>query len=109
VFLVIAVVVSVVLAWSYRQLTDDNWDGRIATLLIIGGALGNAIDRVIYGHVVDFIHYTIPGVISNVSNLADHAVVFGVFLMIWASWRAEEPAPPDPAPAVAEADDAPEV
>jgi signal peptidase II len=90
IFLVIAFVVSVILGWGYRKLTDRDWDARIATVMVVGGALGNAIDRVIYGHVVDFIHYTIPGVVSNVSNLADHAIVFGVFLMIWASWRAEE-------------------
>ena len=37
---------------------------------------------------VDFIHYQIPNVISNVSNLADHAIVFGVLLVIGESfWR----------------------
>jgi lipoprotein signal peptidase len=37
--------------------------------------------------VVDFIHYRIPGVISNVSNLADHAIVLSVILLVILSWR----------------------
>ncbi len=103
VFLVIAIVVSVVLAWSYRNLTDAEWGGRVATGLVIGGALGNAIDRVIHGHVIDFIHYQIPGLISNVSNVADHAIVGGVILMIIVTWQAE-PAPPDEQDPAAPAD-----
>lgn len=98
VFLVIALVVSVVLVWSYRTLTPAQPGARLATMLVIGGALGNAIDRMVYGHVVDFIHYTLPGVISNVSNIADHAIVGGVFLMIIASWRTEQQPQPDTAP-----------
>ena len=56
--------------------------------LVIGGAVGNALDRLQHGHVVDFIHYQIPNLISNVSNLADHAIVCGVLLVIAESfWR----------------------
>jgi signal peptidase II len=51
--------------------------------------LGNALDRIQYGLVVDFIHYQIPGVISNVSNLADHAIVAGVLLFFVDSWRSD--------------------
>jgi signal peptidase II len=95
-FLVIAVVVSGVLLWTFPRIPEDQPLARFATPLIIGGALGNAIDRVIYGHVIDFIHYQIPGIISNVSNLADHAIVVGVALMIWSSWRGDhEPEPDD--------------
>ncbi len=86
-FLVIAVVVSAVLAWSYGRLGDGQPLARLATALVIGGALGNALDRVQHGHVIDFIHYQLPGVISNVSNLADHAIVLGVGMMIWSSFR----------------------
>ena len=41
------------------------------------------------GAVIDFIHYQIPGIISNVSNLADHAIVIGVILIVIQSWRAD--------------------
>jgi signal peptidase II len=55
----------------------------------VGGALGNALDRATIGAVIDFIHYTIPNVISNVSNLADHAIVGGVILILFDSWVTE--------------------
>jgi len=89
--LLVALVVSGVLLWSYPRIEDDQPLARFATALIVGGALGNALDRIFYGHVIDFIHYQLPGVISNVSNLADHAIVLGVGLMIWSSWRAAPP------------------
>ncbi|MEL6272900.1 MAG: signal peptidase II [Chloroflexota bacterium] len=89
VFLVLAFVISGFLIWSYAKIEDGQPLARLATGMIVGGALGNAIDRIIYSHVVDFIHYQIPNVISNVSNLADHAIVFGVALMIWSSWQAQ--------------------
>ncbi len=88
-FLGIAMIVVVVMLYFYPRIPDDGRLSRIATGLICGGALGNAIDRVAYGHVIDFIHYQIPGFISNVSNPADHAIVLGVILIFIESWRAE--------------------
>ena len=76
-------------SFFYDQIPDEAQITRIATGLICGGALGNAVDRIRHEHVVDFIHYQIPGVISNVSNLADHAIVFGVALILIESWRVD--------------------
>ncbi|MCU0474936.1 MAG: signal peptidase II [Anaerolineae bacterium] len=87
VFSVIAVVVSILMLVMHHRSSAGAWGQRIGFGLVIGGALGNAIDRVMYGHVVDFINYRIPGVISNVSNLADHAIVAGVLVLLWLSWR----------------------
>ena len=90
-FLVIAVVVVGAMFYFYPRIED--WPNRIAMGLISGGALGNALDRLQHGVVVDFIHYRL-GSISNVSNLADHAIVLGVVVMFIAGWRAgrEKPA-----------------
>ncbi len=79
---VIALVVTAGLVFFYPRLPADAILSRIAIGLIVGGALGNVIDRVRYGHVVDFINYRIPGVISNVSNLADHAILLGVMIIL---------------------------
>lgn len=89
IFLIIAVVVTVALVWFYRRLGDNLLLTRIGIGLVCGGALGNALDRIAYGAVVDFIHYRIPGVVSNVSNLADHAIVIGVIVIFIDSWRAD--------------------
>jgi signal peptidase II len=89
IFLIIAVVVTVALVLYYRRLPDYATLTRFGIGLVCGGALGNALDRIEYGAVVDFIHYQIPGVISNVSNLADHAIVIGVIIIFIDSWRME--------------------
>ena len=87
-FLLLAVVIVAGLLWTMRSTPADARLLPIATGLVIGGALGNIIDRVQHGHVIDFIHYQIPDVISNVSNPADHAIVLGVALIIAENlWR----------------------
>ena len=73
------------------------WMARSRTLLaslalglIIGGAIGNAIDRFVYGAVVDFalFHVQIGGNTYNwyVFNLADTAIVAGVFALLYDSF-----------------------
>jgi signal peptidase II len=92
VFLVIAAVIVVAMLYFYPRIPQHAHLTRVATGMICGGALGNAIDRIRHEHVVDFIHYQIPGLISNVSNLADHAIVLGVILLLVDSWRSERSA-----------------
>lgn len=99
IFLIIAIIVVIAMIAFYPRIPASARITRYATGLVCGGALGNAIDRIDHGAVIDFIHYTIPGVISNVSNLADHAIVFGVLLILFESWRTdsakEAPAQPE--------------
>jgi signal peptidase II len=94
IFLIIALVIVGAMFIFYPRIPADAPITRIGMALICGGALGNALDRLEYGHVIDFIHYQIPGVISNVSNLADHAIVFGVLLVLVESWRLDRRKPP---------------
>jgi signal peptidase II len=89
-FLIIAVVVVIAMIIFYPRIPEHATLTRIGTGLVCGGALGNALDRLQYGAVVDFIHYQLPFLqISNVSNLADHAIVLGVLLIFLDSWRRE--------------------
>lgn len=88
-FLIIAIIVTAALLYFYPRIPDEAVVTRLATGLVVGGALGNAFDRIRYEHVVDFIHYRIPDVVSNVSNLADHAIVIGVILIFIDSYRME--------------------
>lgn len=50
--------------------------------LIIGGAVGNVIDRVVYGAVADFFHFYAFGHDWYVFNIADAAITFGVLALI---------------------------
>jgi signal peptidase II len=55
--------------------------------LVIGGALGNAVDRVLYGAVADFFHFHALGWSWYVFNLADAAIVVGVAGLLYDSLR----------------------
>lgn len=87
VFLVIALIVSAVIIYYYRQIPAHAWLTRLALGLQLGGALGNALDRLRQGYVVDFFHVEhFP-----VFNVADSSIVIGVCLlaleMLWEEWR----------------------
>jgi signal peptidase II len=82
-----AVAVVVLAIWMARS------QSRLATIalgLIIGGAVGNAIDRLAYGAVVDFalFHVQIGGKVFNwyVFNVADVAIVAGVAALLYDSF-----------------------
>ncbi len=89
IFLILAVVVVIGMAIWYPRIPAEGHWRRVAVALISAGAIGNALDRIEYGHVVDFIYYSIPGVVANVSNLADHAIVGGVIILMIATWQAD--------------------
>ncbi len=57
--------------------------------LVIGGAIGNAIDRVRFGYVVDFIDFSATGLFPWVFNVADSAITVGVVLLILDSLLSE--------------------
>lgn len=85
VFLLIAVVVSALIVYYYHQLPAGAWLVRLALGLQLGGALGNVIDRVRLGYVVDFLDVAF----WPVFNVADSCVVVGVVLLALAVLREE--------------------
>ena len=90
IFLLIAIVVVIGMLFFFNRIPDSANLTRVGIGLIVGGALGNALDRIQHGHVIDFIHYSLPQLnLSNVSNIADHAIVIGVILVLIDSWRLE--------------------
>lgn len=55
----------------------------VSLALVLGGAIGNLIDRIAYGHVVDFILFYVRGVFTYPAfNIADCAICIGVALLI---------------------------
>jgi signal peptidase II len=78
----LAVVVSVVLVvWLSRTARTD-WKTALPLALVIGGAIGNVIDRVRFGHVVDFIDVYYGAAHFPAFNIADSAISIGAVLLI---------------------------
>ncbi|MBN8740333.1 MAG: signal peptidase II [Lysobacterales bacterium 69-70] len=86
-FSVLAVAISLVLTgWLVRTPRRD-WPTALPLALVIGGAIGNLIDRLRFGHVVDFVQvyhgdWTFPAF-----NVADSAISVGAVLLALASLR----------------------
>ena len=89
-FLALAFITVLIFIISYPRLPSHASLSRVSMSLITGGALSNAVDRLIRGHVVDYVHVQIGTQISNISNLADHAITLGVILLLIDQWRAEQ-------------------
>lgn len=78
----IAIVVSIViLIWLYSLQAKDIWTA-IGLSLILGGALGNLIDRIYRGFVVDFIDFHVQQWHWPVFNVADSAICIGAFILV---------------------------
>lgn len=85
-FIVVALVVVVAIFIYHRQLAAYQWLLRLSLGLQLGGALGNLLDRLARGHVVDFIHFKF----WPVFNMADSCIVVGVALMTYLLLREGE-------------------
>jgi signal peptidase II len=83
VFLVLAAIASALVL--YLLLTSPRGERmqRIALALILGGALGNIIDRIRWSMVVDFIQVGIAGHFWPIFNVADSAVTIGAAMLAW--------------------------
>ena len=80
-FIVVALVVSGVIIVMVRKLSEDELQTAVALLLILGGALGNVIDRIRLGRVVDFLHVYYQSWSFPVFNIADSAITIGAILL----------------------------
>ena len=93
---IFSIVVSAGLGWW--ALKADRRLLVTAIGLVMGGALGNVIDRVRFGYVVDFIDFSGTGVFPWVFNVADSAITVGVVLLILDSLKSDRPAQVGAAP-----------
>jgi signal peptidase II len=83
-FIIITLVVAALILYYYRILSEDHRWLRFSLALQLGGALGNLIDRIRGGYVIDFINFTVW---PPVFNLADSAIVIGIGIFLIAFWR----------------------
>lgn len=83
-FIILTIIICVVLAFYYAKIANENrlFIVRCAIVLICSGAIGNAIDRLVRGYVVDMLNFNIFGYDFPVFNFADICVCVGAFLLI---------------------------
>ena len=84
-FILISIVAVVVMGWFYRNIDKRDWMSRLGVVMILGGAIGNFIDRMRLQMVVDFIDCDLPDFIMTrfpTFNVADSFVTVGVAVVI---------------------------
>ncbi|HSU72886.1 MAG TPA: signal peptidase II [Candidatus Binatia bacterium] len=82
IFILIALIAIVVIVLSLRKILEKHHT-TIFAALILGGAVGNLVDRILLGAVTDFINFTF----WPAFNVADSALTLGVLGLIWMSMK----------------------
>jgi len=91
-FIAVAVVASAWVAYLLRRHAEET-RFALGLSLILGGALGNLIDRVVLGAVVDFLDFHVLGYHWPAFNVADSGITVGAALLVWDSLRPRKSAP----------------
>lgn len=92
-FIVLALVASGWIVWLLRKHPQETLF-CLALSLVLGGALGNVVDRVLFGAVVDFLDFHAFGYHWPAFNVADMGISCGAVLLIWDAMRGKtKPAP----------------
>jgi signal peptidase II len=81
-FFYLVSIAAVIFIFSYyRKLTEQQRYLQVALALVLGGAIGNALDRVIRGYVIDFIDWHLHDLHWPVFNIADSGISVGLVLL----------------------------
>ena len=89
----ISVVTLVAICLFHRSFQFHLRGSQVALGLISGGIVGNVVDRIRYGHVVDFLDFAIRGHHWPAFNVADSAICVGVGIYLLVTWRDEHRPP----------------
>ena len=81
-FVGVAVAVSVIILFMFRKLESKDMQLAVALMLVLGGAIGNVVDRLRFGYVVDFIDVYYQHWHWPTFNIADSAISIGAVLLI---------------------------
>jgi signal peptidase II len=85
-FTIAAAVISVIIFQWIRKLPKEETATAISLSLILGGAIGNLIDRIYLGHVIDFIQVWLGSYPWPAFNIADAAISVGAVLLVLGSF-----------------------
>ena len=82
----VSLIITCFLVWILWCERKNNLLMRISLALILGGAIGNLVDRILFGEVVDFFDFMIGDFHWYIFNIADSAVTVGIILMLFYSF-----------------------
>lgn len=74
----------------YMRKFKQNMRNIIAFSLVFGGLIGNLIDRIIHGYVIDFIDFYIMNYNYPIFNLADSFICIGILMLLYAVVKGED-------------------
>jgi len=93
-FITVPILAIVLILFFQFRSSERDLLTQIGLSLILGGALGNLYDRICYGHVVDFLDFSVAGHHWPAFNIADSCICLGVFTLVLDLYRREQsPAP----------------
>lgn len=81
-FIAVSVIALVVLSLLYTKAPRETWLLRFSLSLVMGGAIGNLIDRIRLGEVVDFLDFYLGSYHWPAFNVADSCITIGIGLLI---------------------------
>ena len=81
-FIAVGIIAIVLIALYYKNIENKIEYDVVVHSLLIGGIIGNMIDRIIHGYVIDFLSFNIFGYNFPVFNLADSFIVIAIILLI---------------------------
>jgi signal peptidase II len=88
-FIGVSLLAVVIILWYFRQLPPEQTGQQVGLSLILGGALGNLVDRVRLGEVIDFLDVHWYRYHWPAFNVADSAICVGVGLLLFCMWQME--------------------
>ena len=89
-FIGLASAISVVLTIWLSRTARGAWRSALPFALVIAGALGNVVDRLRFGYVVDFVDWYVGKYHWPIFNIADSCIVVGAFILVVSSFTKEK-------------------
>ncbi|NQT25262.1 signal peptidase II [candidate division KSB1 bacterium] len=105
IFTILSIIASIGIAVYLYFQRNESRGITLSLSLILGGAIGNLIDRILFGRVVDFMDFGIGTTRWPVFNVADSAVVIGMGILIVTTYIVERSSDPSPKKALSESGD----
>ena len=83
IFISFSIIVIIAILYNLKNIKENEKDLQFSVGLLLGGTIGNFVDRIAHGYVIDFIDFRI----WPVFNIADGAVTISIILLIILLWK----------------------